>query len=203
MNRRPDPDSGGRLRSRQVEQHNSPEARAFEASPARRSRVATDNTVKDNTATDDIEQQLAFDMVRRGLPVAPLLVLVAGLVWGADGVWSALLAVGLVLTNLVLSALALGWAARRSTGWLMATALGGFLARMVLVSAVLMVVRHEPWIELTALGVLVLVTHLGLLFWETRFVSASLAFPAMAPDGRPARGGTKLSPVPTQERHLA
>jgi hypothetical protein len=33
------------------------------------------------------------------------------------------------------------------------------------------------------LAVTVLLTHLGLLAWETRFVSASLAYPALKPTG--------------------
>jgi CBS domain-containing protein len=41
--------------------------------------------------------------------------------------------------------------------------------------------RDEPWIDLTALAVGVLVTHLGLLFWELRYVSASLAYPGLKP----------------------
>ena len=53
----------------------------------------------------------------------------------------------------------------------MAVALGGFLSAWASSAAVL---RREgqPWIDLTALGISVLVTHLGLLFWETRYVSA-------------------------------
>jgi hypothetical protein len=34
---------------------------------------------------------------------------------------------------------------------------------------------------MTALGITVIVTHLGLLFWELRYVSASLAFPGLKP----------------------
>jgi hypothetical protein len=52
---------------------------------------------------------------------------------------------------------------------------------MGLVTVVLLLVKDEPWVDLVALGVTVLVTHLGLLFWELRYVSASLAFPAVKP----------------------
>ena len=34
---------------------------------------------------------------------------------------------------------------------------------------------------MTALGLTIIVTHLGLLFWELRYVSASLAFPGLKP----------------------
>jgi hypothetical protein len=128
-----------------------------------------------------VEQAIAFDMVKRSVWLVPLVVLGATLAWGTDGTTSALVATGLVLTNLVLAALSLSWAARRSLTLLMGVALGGFVVRMGLVTVVMLLVRNQPWVNLTALGVTVLVTHLGLLFWELRYVSASLAFPALKP----------------------
>jgi len=133
-----------------------------------------------------VERALAFDMARRGLWVAPAIVALAALVWGGDGAWSALVAVAVVLVNLALAAISLSWAARRSLTLLMAVALGGFLVRMGLVTAVMLAVRDQPWIDLVALGVTVLVTHLGLLFWELRYVSASLAYPALKPGHKEA-----------------
>jgi hypothetical protein len=49
------------------------------------------------------------------------------------------------------------------------------------VFAALFAVRDQPWVEFVPLGITVLVSHLGLLFWETRYVSASLAFPGLKP----------------------
>jgi hypothetical protein len=120
-------------------------------------------------------------MVRRGLWAAPAIVLVAGLIWGGDGAWSALLAIAVVLVNLAVSALALSWAARVSATAIMAVAMFGFAVRMAVLTLVVYVVKDEPWIDLVALGVTILVTHLGLLFWELRYVSASLAFPGLKP----------------------
>lgn len=34
---------------------------------------------------------------------------------------------------------------------------------------------------LVPFGVTIVVAHLGLLFWETKYISASLAFPALKP----------------------
>jgi hypothetical protein len=133
-----------------------------------------------------VERELAFDMARRGLKAAPVIVLASALIWGGDGAWSALVAVGLVLVNLVLAAVSLSWAARRSLNLLMAVAFAGFAVRMGLITAVLLVVRDRPWIDLVALGVTILVTHLGLLFWELRYVSASLAYPALKPGHKEA-----------------
>ncbi|HEY2996971.1 MAG TPA: ATP synthase subunit I [Acidimicrobiales bacterium] len=133
-----------------------------------------------------VERELAFDMARRGLWAAPVIVLAALVIWGGDGAWSALVAVAIVLVNLVLAAVSLSWAARRSLTLVMAVALGGFAVRMGLVTVVMLLVKDEPWIDLVALGVTVLVTHLGLLFWELRYVSASLAFPALKPGHKEA-----------------
>jgi hypothetical protein len=133
-----------------------------------------------------VERELAFDMGRRGIWAAPVIVLVALVIWGGDGAWSALVAVAIVIVNLVLAAVSLSWAARRSLTLVMAVALGGFAVRMGLVTVVMLLVKDEPWIDLVALGVTVLITHLGLLFWELRYVSASLAFPALKPGHKEA-----------------
>jgi hypothetical protein len=129
----------------------------------------------------EVERELAFDMLKRGVWFAPAVLLLATFIWGGDGAASALVAIALVVVNLVLAALGLSWAAKRSLNAIMAMSLGGFAVRMGLVCAVLFAVRDASWVNLTALGVIVLVTHLGLLVWELRYVSASLAFPGLKP----------------------
>jgi hypothetical protein len=138
--------------------------------------------------TPEVERALAFDMLKRGTWAAPAVVLVAGLVRGTAGASSAAVAVAIVLVNLVLSAAALSWAAKTSAVALMAAALGGFLARMLLVTGVVWAVKDAAWIDLPVLAVAILVTHLGLLFWELRYVSASLAFPGLKPGDSPRPG---------------
>jgi hypothetical protein len=130
-----------------------------------------------------VEAQVAVDMAKRGLQLLPVLVLVAGLIWGADGAASGAFAVALVLANLALSAALLGWAARISLALLMGAALGGFALRLLLLTVVVWAVKDQAWVDITALGFTLVVTHLGLLVWETRHVSASLAFPALKPTG--------------------
>ncbi|MEO7573363.1 MAG: ATP synthase subunit I, partial [Acidimicrobiales bacterium] len=102
-------------------------------------------------------------------------------IWGTQGTSSAAVAIALVAVNLLLAAIALSWAATISLTAIMAVSLGGFAVRMGLVTAVLFAVRDASWVDMTALGITVLVTHLGLLFWELRYVSASLAFPGLKP----------------------
>jgi hypothetical protein len=138
-----------------------------------------------------VEAEVAADMARRMLPVLPVLVLVAGLIWGLDGALSAGFAVALVLGNLALSAAMLGRAARISLPLLMAAALGGFALRLFLITAVVLLVKDQPWVDLTALGLTLIVTHLGLLIWETRHVSASLAYPGLKPTPSKLAGGRR------------
>ena len=128
-----------------------------------------------------VEQQLVTDMVRRGLPIAPVLELIAGLIWGVDGGLSAAYAVGVVLVNFAISAALFTWAGRRSMAHLMGVAMFGYLLRLGLVAAAVLVVKDQGWVDLVPLGITLIVTHLGLLFWETHHVSASLAFPGLKP----------------------
>lgn len=128
-----------------------------------------------------VEQLLAKDMVKRALPVAPVLVGLAAIPWGVNGAISAAFAVALVLANFALSAALLSWSARVSLGLLMGAALFGYLIRLGLISGAVIAVHNMSWFSAWPLGLTLIVTHLGLLLWELRFVSASLAFPALKP----------------------
>ena len=127
------------------------------------------------------EAQVARDLVKHGLMVLPVALILGAIGWGTAGVASVAYAYALILVNFAVAAALLGWAARVSPIALMATAFGGFLLRMGLLTAVILAVRHAPWINLPAFAITILATHLGLLFWETKFVSASLAFPGLKP----------------------
>jgi hypothetical protein len=133
------------------------------------------------TATVNVETELVSDMLRRAVPAAPVVVLVAALFAGTSGALSALLAVAVVAGNFALAAVSLSWAARISPVTLMATAFGGFALRMGIVTAVILAVRHTSWINLSVFAITILATHLGLLFWESKYVGASLAFPGVKP----------------------
>ncbi len=64
---------------------------------------------------------------------------------------------------------------------MMAATMFGYILRLGLIALAVMLVRNEPWVDLLALGLTLIITHLGLLFWEMRFVSATLAFPGLKP----------------------
>ena len=129
------------------------------------------------------ERDVALDMVKRGLIAAPGLVIVAWFIWGTAGAWSAAFAVGLVLVNFLLAAAMLGWAARISLAALMGTALLGYILRLGLITVAVLAVRHQAWVKVMPLGLAIIITHLGLLLWETRYVSISLASPGLREKG--------------------
>lgn len=127
------------------------------------------------------EPVLVRDMAKRGLVVAPVVVALCAAVWGGAGAASAAYAVGLVLVNFLAAAWMLSTAARISYGLLMGAALFGFLLRLGLVSAAVLLVKDAAWVEPVALGLTLVVSHLALLFWELRYVSISLAHPGLRP----------------------
>ncbi len=124
---------------------------------------------------------MARDILRNGLFALPVALLIGFIGWGTSGLGSVGFAAGLILANFWLAAVLLGWAARISLGLLMGVSLFGFLIRIGLISVAVLAVRDQAWVEPVPLGVTLVVAHLGLLFWETRFVSASLAFPGLKP----------------------
>jgi hypothetical protein len=127
------------------------------------------------------EPQIARDMARRALPAAPVLIAVCALAWGGAGAVSSAFAIGLVLGNFLAASWTLATAARINEAVLMGAALFGYLLRLALIFAAVMAVKDASWVEPMALGLSLIVTHLGLLVWELRYVSASLAYPGLRP----------------------
>jgi hypothetical protein len=132
------------------------------------------------------EVGISKDLVRRGLIVAPLLVAVCGVIWGWNGALSAMFAVGLVLVNFALSAAIVATTARISLGLMMGAVLFGYLIRLGLILLAVVLVKDAGWISRPALGTAIIVTHLGLLAWELKYLAISLAHPGLKP-ARPTR----------------
>jgi hypothetical protein len=107
--------------------------------------------------------------------------LVGALMGGWAGLASAGIGIALVCANFMAAATLMTVSARISLAALMGAVLGGYVLRLGVITAVIMALRHVSWFHKGAFGLTVLVTHLGLLIWETRYVSASLAFPGLKP----------------------
>ena len=127
------------------------------------------------------EAQIVRDLVRRGAIVAPVLVGLCAAAWDVDGAWSSAYGLALVLANFSLNAWLVSVTARISYAMLMGATLLGYLLRLALVSAAVYVVRDLSWVELVPMCLTLVVAHVGLLFWELRYVSLSLAFPGLKP----------------------
>jgi membrane-bound ClpP family serine protease len=139
------------------------------------------NAMLSPAAGGGVELSVARDMAKRAVIVAPVLLLLGFMGWGFAGVSSVAFGLGLVVVNFVLSAWLLDTAAKISVAFVMGAALFGYLLRLGLITIAVLAVKDRPWIELIPLSLTIVVTHLGLLFWEMRHVSATLAFPGLKP----------------------
>jgi ATP synthase I chain len=128
------------------------------------------------------ERDVARDLVKKGLLATPFIVAVCWAIWGTDGALSALYGIAIVCVNFLLAAALITVTARIHLGLMMGAVLFGYLARLALIFAAILLVRDASWVSLVALGLTIIVTHLGLLFWELRYVSINLAFPGLKPD---------------------
>jgi hypothetical protein len=127
------------------------------------------------------EVDVSKDLVKRGLVAAPVLIAICGVLWGGDGALSAIYGIALILVNFALSAGLIAVTARISLGLMMGAILFGYLIRLGLVFAAVLLVRDASWISLPALGATIIVTHLGLLAWELKYLAISLAYPGLKP----------------------
>ena len=127
------------------------------------------------------EVAVSRDLLRTGAMAAPVFLVVSGVIWGGDGVWSSAFALGLVLVNFAIAAALIAWSAPISLGLMMAVILFGYLVRLSSIAVAVILVADLGWVSVPALGATIIVAHLGLLFWELPYVAASLAFPGLRP----------------------
>lgn len=132
-------------------------------------------------AGEPVELRIALDLARRAAIVAPILMLGVGLWRGLDAAAAVAVAVGLVVVNWLVAALTLGWAARTSPNLLMGVALFGFIARLALITAVGAGVKALDIVDWPVFCGALLLAYGGLLVWELRYISFSLASPGLKP----------------------
>jgi|ETN01SMinimDraft_1059929.scaffolds.fasta_scaffold180934_1 hypothetical protein len=138
-------------------------------------------TPQDLQTNAEPEKGIVADMVVRGIKIAPVWLIISWLVWGVDGVASAAYGLGLIFANFIAAAAFLTWAGRISAGALMFAALGGFIVRLGVLTLAVVAASKISVFAPVPLGITIIVSHLGLLVWETRYVSLSLAYPGLGP----------------------
>ncbi|MEO8264319.1 MAG: ATP synthase subunit I [Ilumatobacteraceae bacterium] len=139
------------------------------------------------------EVTVSNDMIKRGIIVAPILIAVCSLVWGANGAASSAYAIAIVLVNFALAAGIVAYTAKISLRLMMASVLFGYLVRLGLIFLAVYLVKDAGWISLPALGATIIFTHLGLLVWELKYVAMSLAYPGLKP--KPSSMSTVAKPA--------
>ena len=127
------------------------------------------------------EVDVTKDISKRALFVAPVIVAVCAVIWGGDGAWSSLFGVAIVLVNFTLAAGTIAVTARISLSLMMGAVLLGYLVRLGLILLAVLLVKDAGWISRPALGATIIVTHVGLLAWELKYVAISLAHPGLKP----------------------
>jgi hypothetical protein len=138
-------------------------------------------TPEELAATQAYEREVARDLARRVLIVAPNAIVAGALVSGTGGAVSAAIGLALVAANFVVAARVISWTARRSPGAVMSVMLGSYLVRMGVLFGIALLLGQLSWIDLPVLVVTIAVVHISLLAWETRHVSLSLAAPGLKP----------------------
>ncbi|MBM3671135.1 MAG: hypothetical protein FJW86_02940 [Actinobacteria bacterium] len=140
------------------------------------------------TANERIELTIALDMAKRAAFVAPVLMVGVGIWRGWDAVAAVALAIGVVVLNWIVAAVSLGWAARHTPNMLLGVALFGFIARLALITGIGVGIKELDIVDWPVFCGALLLAYAGLLVWELRYVSFSLASPGLKPK-RPTKVG--------------
>jgi hypothetical protein len=161
--------------------------------------TGSDGTMATRDTGPATEVAVSTDMVKRGLLVAPVMIAACLVIWGLDGALSSAYGIVIVLANFALAARLISFTAPISLGLMMGAILFGYLLRLGLIFAAVWVVRDAAWISFPALGATIIVTHLGLLVWELKYVAISLAYPGLKPPEHTGSTTSRTSP-PTSTR---
>lgn len=127
------------------------------------------------------EREIARDLALRTLLIAPVLLTVGVVFWGWAGLWSSSYGLAIVAINFLVGAAIITWSAKISSAVMFGAVMFGFVARLGIITAAVLPIRASAWFEVAPFAISLLVAHIGLLAWETRHISASLAFPGLKP----------------------
>ena len=115
------------------------------------------------------------ELVRRALPFFPAAAAVAygvaAAVGGRDQGLSALLAIVVVAANFVANALSMAWAAKISPTAIYAVGLGGFVARLIVFAAAMLVLTAFHWFSTRAFIFTFVPATMILLVFEMKILS--------------------------------
>ena len=128
----------------------------------------TDPVVKHLPVPDQrpIEAIMGRNTAKRAVFVAPVLMVGFGVFRGWEGAIGAAVGVAIVAGNFVLGGYIMSTAARISLSLYHAAALFGFIIRLGLITASMLLIAAVTDIDRLAMGISVVVSYLVLLSWE-------------------------------------
>jgi hypothetical protein len=112
-------------------------------------------------------------IVKRGLLVAPVLIVVLWLFGGTDYAVSGAIGLGMTLLNLWLSARIIGGVAERNPKLLLAAGMVAFTIGLAVLTAIAFALQALDIVTFTVTGITLIISHLVLVLWE-----AARAYPA-------------------------
>ncbi|MGH2754536.1 MAG: hypothetical protein ACRDLB_08890 [Actinomycetota bacterium] len=113
-----------------------------------------------------IELQMVYRMVRKGVLIAPLVVLPFFIWGGADAGVSALIGIAMALLNLLLAARIIGGVAENKPGMLLPAAMIAFMLGLGILTAIAFGLEALDFVTFKITGLVLIGTHLGLVLWE-------------------------------------
>ena len=118
------------------------------------------------------------ELIRRispfAFPAAGVAFGIGALISGADAGWSAAIAIGVVYLNFAANAWSLAWAATISPVIVYAVGLGGFIFRLGIVVAIIMLLRQLDWFSTVAFIAALVPATIALLVVEMKLLSGRL-----------------------------
>jgi len=120
----------------------------------------------------NVEVAIAAGIARHAIPLTPVVALGGLALGGFEGLYSAVAGLAIVVANVAAAARISKWAASISPGALYGAALGGYVARLGVITGVVFLLRDV--VDITALGLSIVVSQLTLLIWEVRSLASHM-----------------------------
>lgn len=140
------------------------------------------------------EREVARDLARRALIVAPVVVLVAGLWRGWGGAAGAALGMMVVAANFWMLAKLMAVGARAGGTAVAFGALLGYALLLIFITVFAVLLRNVAFVDLSSFVVTIAFAHLGLIFAEMPRVGLTLGAPGLKP--RPPPRVARSDPGP-------
>ena len=120
------------------------------------------------------ERELMRRIVPFALPASAVAFAAGYLADGAGAAWSAVIAIALVTANFVANAGSLAWAASISPAMIAMVALGGFVLRLGIIVAVIVLLQQLAWFSLAAFLAALVPATVALLVVEMKLLSGRM-----------------------------